>query len=121
MKQKNYNSFHIFTAVAPIIAEVSDTTLITRGESNQISCTAEGFPAPNITWYHNGTEITDSVSTTTNDVTVISMVVVSMATANDSGLYACNFTSPVAEYKAVSATVEVFVQGKLILQELFML
>ena len=113
---------NIFPVVAPTITMRSDTTLVSTGGNTTISCTAEGFPAPNVTWYHNGTEIIDPVTTSTNGVVVSSSVLVSLAMANDSGQYTCNFTSPVSVYSVVTATIQVLVQGRIIsdfLNEMF--
>ena len=82
-----------------------------------LTCTASGYPAPSISWTHNGTTINESISqiniTTQNGESVsISTLTVTGALINDSGEYECFATSPIGNFQIVnSGPVTVLVQG----------
>lgn len=102
-------------AVAPYITGVSGRTVVTTEDSTIIFCEGEGYPAPNVTWYHNesapmeDTRVTIK-NTIENDVIVTSEIIISMARMNDSGNYTCSLSS-ISTYEGVSSTIVVFVQG----------
>ena len=62
-----------------------------------LECTAEGFPAPSIQWYHNNTMISNSsnryIVDTTSMNSITSILRVIMGDFTDSGLYHCEANS----------------------------
>ena len=86
---------------------------VTRLKDNiTLVCTAVGFPAPEVTWFHNGTlESNDSyITDVINAYTTSSSYVQLIADTDDSGSYYCQVT--VDGYSAITSdTVTVLVQG----------
>ena len=81
-----------------------------------LNCTATGFPAPTITWFHNNTmeDDTSYTSEMINVYTTRSIFIMSMPTTNDSGMYFCR--AAVDGYDNVNSnTVTVLVQGECII------
>ena len=70
----------------------ADQKYIIEGEN--ITCTATGYPVPDIVWLNNGSVvnasrlITDSAVTTDND-NLFSVSVSMIVTRNDAGVYTC--------------------------------
>ena len=86
-------------------------------EDDNITCTATGYPVPDIVWLNNDGSVvnesrlvTDIVTTT--DIGNLSSVSVSMlVTRNDAGVYMC-----VANNTVGNDTITIFVQCKLLLK-----
>ena len=94
---------------------------VTRVEDNIVlSCSATGFPAPTIVWYHNDTAITTmgrvNIASTSSHYQTNSTVTITSAMTNDTGDYYCNITSSVSAFGPVSSSVAlVLVQGQCVL------
>lgn len=92
---------------------------VTRIEDSIIlTCSATGFPAPNIVWYHNDTAVTvvECVMVTTSSARyqTNSSIAITNAVTNDTGDYYCNVTSPVSAFGPINSSVAlVLVQGQL--------
>jgi len=111
-----------------VLTEHPVDTNVSKGHSFQLSCSANGYPIPNIVWYLNGTEIelgnnslmfsNDSIpEVVVSEIfatrSIQSLLNVSMAMTNDSGTYFCLVTSQVMEYSALPTRgALVLVQGK---------
>ena len=103
--------------VSPNITVLEGET-VTIIEGGNITCTATGYPVPDIVWlYINGSEV-DKTRLVTSSVMVtgvgnVSIVSVSMIEVmrGDSGVYTCLATNPVGDD---NTTVSVNVQCKCI-------
>ena len=113
-----HHSFSVsFCLVNPIITKDPSNTNITYKDptGGLICCEAQGFPTPNITWYQNGTVLTDMANVTeleSKPYTRTSTVNFINAIFNDSGSYYCVATSAADNVvDARSDTAYVTVQG----------
>ena len=109
-------------AVGPEIVLDPVSVNVTSVEDNiTLTCSATGFPAPSITWQHNGTTIVAMGRVENNTISssyyqVTSTLTVRMAMTNDTGNYSCTATSSIGTYSPVnSQVVLVLVQGLLML------
>ena len=90
-------------------------TNVTTTEEFFLTCTTSGYPAPLISWTHNGTDIDENdirinIIESNGDRYVMSALIVSGAMTNDSGEYACNATNTFST--AIGGPVTVLVQGE---------
>ena len=90
-----------------------------------MNCSASGFPVPSLTWFHNDTliqqtnqvsiqtDVLDSITNLADDFGVItSILTVSGADVNDTGLYRCDANSIIDTYLTImSNEALVLVQG----------
>ena len=107
-----YEGVVVFTAVAPVIVTGPQTQNVTAGEQFMLTCNTTGYPAPSIEWTLNGTSyIIRNPSVTTITLTeglqfTNSVITVTNAMTNDTGLYECVATN-VVDTDMQSATVTV--------------
>lgn len=73
-----------FTETVSILRGLSDQA-VTEGSSVRFTCTADGYPTPNITWLLNSTPLSSSPRLRING----SSLRVSSVTAQDLGIYQC--------------------------------
>ena len=90
-------------------------TNVTTTEEVILTCIASGYPAPCISWTHNGTDIDEndnriSITESNGPKYVMNTLTVSGAMINDSGEYVCNTANTFST--AVGGPVIVLVQGK---------
>ena len=88
-------------------------------ENITLTCSATGFPVPNITWQYNGNTISAldrvEISSISSYYQVNSTLIVRIAKIDDTGNYSCTATSSIADYiPVVSTIVMVLVQGWLL-------
>ena len=99
--------------VAPFIEVPPMAMNVTTLEDIILTCTASGYPAPSISWTHNGTTIDESITEQNEERMVMSTLIVTGALTNDSGEYLCFATSPIDSFEIVnSGPVTVLAQGK---------
>ena len=101
-------------SVSPMVTEHPQDQNVTGFEGTiMLSCTATGFPAPSITWFHNGT-MENSTSVMAEDInfyTTKSTFSRTMAETNDSGEYFCR--AEIDGYNSVDSNkAMVLVQGE---------
>ena len=117
--------------MVPEITEHPVEQNITITNPFSLSCGANGYPIPNITWLLNRSEVDLQISNETFSSgsgsflsiqveeilglrSVSSRLSVSMAMTNDSGNYTCLIVSPVSEYGPVlTQPALILVQGTL--------
>ena len=90
----------VFLAVATVIVTGPQTQNVTAGQSFNLICNATGYPVPSIEWTLNGTSyiIDPSVATITPTEGLrsnSSVLLVSNAMVNDTGIYQCIATNVV--------------------------
>ena len=103
--------------VAPLIDVPPMDMNVTTTEDIILTCTASGYPAPSISWTHNGTNVSESISINITEQNgermTVSTLTVTGADFNDSGQYECFATSPIGSFQTLeSGPVTVLVQGK---------
>ena len=92
-------------------------TVISVGESATLSCSAVGFPAPDIVWARDGGVVNESVEieimTMSNDTQTQSYLTITSATVNLTGMYRClsittieGFLPELVESNPASLTVQ---------------
>ena len=106
-----------FAAVAPEIETNPVAMNVTRNHTITLECSATGYPAPSITWWHNRTIISQtirvSISNTSSYFQTTSILTVTMSMTNDSGHYFCTATSSISVFNSVNSTEAlVLVQGQ---------
>ena len=107
-----------FSLVGPEIMQRPQDQNVTNLPDDVIvlSCNISGFPIPNVTWWHNNTEVTEedprvNISTVeynegSGDPTqfgrALSTLMIDTPNVNDSGDYACRISS-IAPYSPVTS------------------
>ena len=92
-------------------------TVISVGENATLSCSAVGFPAPDIVWTRDGGVVNASVgieiTTLSNDTQTQSFLAITSATVNLTGMYRClsittieGFPPELVESNPASLTVQ---------------
>lgn len=102
--------------VTRVVAFVSKPT-VEVGHSLQLQCRANGYPSPGaVTWYKDSTELllSDRVSVSYHQGSVIALVTIHELTRHDSGTYNCSFRQWLVSdrYQFQSGIVAVSVIGK---------
>ena len=115
------NSPGIVSLVGPVVIENPQDQNVTSFEGTiMLTCVAAGEPIPTITWFQNGTVISDNQDNKTSimmkenflDQSISSTLTITMAMVNNSGIYHCNISSSVEYFPDVmSETALVLVQG----------
>ena len=96
-----------------VVEDPRDQNVTSFEGTIMLSCTATGFPAPTITWFHNNTMEDSSLYTSEmiNAYTTLSTFTMSMPATNDSGMYFCR--AAINGYDDIdSNTATVLVQGE---------
>ena len=96
-----YEYVIVLITVGPVIVTIPQTQNVTAGQSFTLTCNATGKPVPNIEWTLNGVPyVIRNYSDTTINVTGLSynasVLKVSNATINDTGIYQCIATNVVS-------------------------
>ena len=96
-----YEYVIVLFTVGPLIVTSPQTQNITAGQSFTLTCNATGYPVPSIEWTLNGSSyvIRNSSETTINTTEGLSsntsVLEVSNAMINDTGIYRCIATNVV--------------------------
>lgn len=111
---RNFVSSPVFT-VSPVVTEHPQDQNVTSFEGTIVlRCTATGFPAPLITWFHNNTlesNTSNIMEENVNVYTTRSTLTIPMAERNDSGEYHCR--AAIEGYNDIDSNPAiVLVQGK---------
>ena len=116
---KCYNTTLSYHLVLPTITTLPANQAVVQLNSISLTCGASGVPTPNITWWRtwsNGssTQVSDGqnifIITLSIARNTTSTLTIQSAQPSDAGNYACTATNVVG---SVSATANVFVQGKI--------
>ena len=92
----------VFITVGPVIVTSPQTQNVLAGQSFTLTCNATGYPVPSIKWILNGASyvIRNSSATTINTTEGLpfntSVLEVSYAMINDTGIYQCIATNVVS-------------------------
>ena len=114
---QHYHHTLSYPVVSPVVTEHPQDQNVTSFEGTiMLSCTATGFPAPTITWFHNNS-MEDNTSYTSenlmiNDYTTRSIFIMSLPATSDSGMYFCRAAINEYDQEVDSSRVTVLVQGQ---------
>ena len=109
---------YIFFAVAPSITVPPNNVSVVSPDPAMFSCTADGVPRPDITWWRvdNGTEVevmedpsTRITTTTINDRVIMSDLTFNVTQPFRSDVYACRATNILNSARAIA---DLTVNGK---------
>ena len=85
--------------VSAFFLEHPVSTVIFVGENATLSCSAVGFPAPNISWIRDGGVVEESVgietTTSSNDTQTQSVLTITNASVTLTGVYHCRSTTTI--------------------------
>ena len=90
-----------------------DTEVIV-GTQVMLSCSADGFPVPTISWLYNDMIITDGITSDMTATVTSSRLSLSSVQLNNTGDYVCQITSTVVTMSLNSTATVNGVVGKLI-------
>ena len=78
-----------------------------------LSCSADGFPAPDITWLFNDMTFTNETVNITNTTYTESTIVISMLELSHGGNYSCQINRTAATMPSISSTTVAVIGGKI--------
>lgn len=81
------------------------------GSSVNLLCSAEGFPAPVITWSYNGLPFMNATSNSGNTTNTESVIMISGLELSDGGSYSCQINSSATSMPLSSGAAIVAVIG----------
>ena len=95
MVSHNDHSVHflMFHLVAPRFITVPQSAEEFIGSAVNLSCSADGFPVPDITWLFQGMNFTNETVNITNSTYTESTIVITDLMLNHGGVYSCNINS----------------------------
>ena len=111
------NYLFLFKLVAPRLLNASSDINVTTSKNFTLMCNASGYPGPSILWTHNRTAVNERSRITVIEEfsfrVILSVLMVSNATANHSGEYICIVSYSIPEFETVSSgPVSVLIQGE---------
>ena len=78
-----------------------------------LSCSADGFPVPDITWLFQGMNFTNETVNITNSTYSESTIVITDLMLNHGGVYSCEIDSPAAVMSSSNDATVVVIGGKI--------
>ena len=115
MVSHNYHSVHslIFYLVAPQFITVPQSAEEFIGSAVNLSCSADGFPVPDITWLFQGMNFTDETVNITNSTYTESTIVITDLMLSHGGIYSCEIESAANVIPSTSEAVLAVIDGKI--------
>ena len=91
----NYHSVHflMFHLVAPRFITVPQSAEEFIGSAVNLSCSADGFPVPDITWLFQGMNFTNETVNITNSTYTESTIVITDLMLSHGAVYSCEIKS----------------------------
>ena len=83
----------MFYLVAPRFIAIPQSAEEYIGSAVNLSCSADGFPVPDITWLFQGMNFTNETVNITNSTYTESTIVIIDLMLSHGGVYACNINS----------------------------
>ena len=83
----------MFYLVAPRFIAIPQSAEEYIGSAVNLSCSADGFPIPDITWLFQGMNFTNETVNITNSTYTESAIVITDLMLSHGGVYACNINS----------------------------
>ena len=103
---------HAFLIVASRFVTVPQSSEEFIAGAVNLSCSADGFPVPDITWLFQGMPYTNETVKNTNSTYTESTIVITDLMLSHGGIYSCEIDSPALVMSSSSATVAV-IGGKI--------
>jgi len=85
-------TIHLQVLAKPYFTKLPTSQIVAEDDRAEILCEAEGVPAPEIKWIHNGKPISQAPPNSRRKVTPNS-IVIEKVTKSDTGNYGCNATN----------------------------
>ena len=102
----NYITFYV---VAPHFITVPQNSEEFIAGAVNLSCSADGFPVPEITWLFQGMSFTNETINNTNSMYTESTIVITDLMLSHGGVYTCEIDSPAvvmsSNYDAIVAVI----------------
>ena len=108
------NYVHNICLVAPRFITVPKSAEKFIGSAVNLSCSADGFPVPDITWLFQGMNFTNETVNITNSTYTESTIVITNLMLIHGGVYSCEIDSSVVVMSSSSDATVVVIGGKII-------
>ena len=83
------------------------------GSAVNLSCSADGFPAPDIMWAFRGMSFTNETIISTNSTYTESTIVITELLPSHGGVYSCQISSAAVSVSSSSEATVVVLGGKI--------
>ena len=103
----------MFSLVAPRFITVPQSVEEFIGSAVNLSCSADGFPVPDITWLFQGMTYTNETVNTTNSTYTESTIVITDLMLSHGGIYFCEIDSPALVMSSTSDATVAVISGKI--------
>ena len=99
--------------VAPRFITVPQSAEEFIGSAVNLSCSADGFPVPDITWLFQGMNFTNETVNITNSTYTESTIVITDLMLSHGGVYSCEIDSSAAVMSSSNDATVVVIGGKI--------
>ena len=103
----------MFSLVAPRFIAVPQSVEEFIGSPVNLSCSADGFPVPDITWLFQGMTYTNETVNTTNSTYTESTIIITDVILSHGGIYSCEIDSPALVMSSTSDATVTVISGKI--------
>ena len=103
----------MFSLVAPRFIAVPQSVEEFIGSPVNLSCSADGFPVPDITWLFQGMTYTNETVNTTNSTYTESTIIITDVILSHGGIYSCEIDSPALVMSSTSDATVAVISGKI--------
>ena len=111
---KQYSSYNKCSClVAPRFITVPQDVEAFIGMAMNLSCSADGFPAPHITWYFRGMLFTSEIVNSTHSTYTESTIVITNLMLSDRGDYICEIDRMAITMSPNRTAAVVVIAGKI--------
>ena len=105
---------YIICLVPPRFLTVPQDVEAFIGTAVNLSCSAEGFPAPDITWTYQAMPFTNETLNNTNSTYAESTIVITNLLLSHGGSYSCQINNDAATMPSSSSAAVAVIGGKII-------
>ena len=103
----------MFCLVAPRFIDVPQSVEAFIGTAVNLSCSADGFPAPVITWTFQVMQFTNETVNSSNSTYTESTIVITNLLLSHGGSYSCQVESDAAVMSSSSSATVAVIGGKI--------
>ena len=105
--------------VAPQFITVPQSAEEFIGSTLNLSCSANGFPVPDITWSFQGMNFTNETVNITNSTYTESTIVITDLMLNHGGVYSCEIDNPAVVMSSSSDATVAVIGGKIVVKWMY--